>query len=949
MAAATNELDLVRAGLNGDSCGWISLPDKTYRNEETGEVRQTEPEVLYIATIVSKAEETDKLREETKALQNKAERALLSKNEAEIQVQKLKTELSSFRALNGQWIEASRALASRISAHEEECAAQTRRQEDALDRLASRDAQVVIQTASVVQVTAKVRALNALAREQRSSISDLRLRVQGLEGELASRQRIVDRLTTSFNEEVESRISPIRIALAASTAHVLRLNADKIRDLRDMAVLWPETHLMPTLLCMHRARSKEDRDRLARKARENQASLALALDVRRRVKESKHWTTDYDDYGQLYYRNTVTGDVLKEEPEVVRYKPPPDRNELGGRIEGATADSASDYRLVKAEGDVILYKHKDTEEVVEELPGALSPAPPSRSMEHVVKESAQIVLSYLKQQLIRRRELQEGRSASDGERQDLDRFMYDIECVEMLAALPEYAERSDPLTTKWRPASDFIVRSSANGSASKAEGTSYPRLFEVDIEMVSLKDIRGILADIAAEEEAVEHRLHVIRSDLKEYSFLLSNRVKEIAPEAQRQSTDDPVEQPLIPSDVSSGKFFDIASIEDSEEGTGMYLFGDLSYDYSLDDGAPSEEVVRVAEDLCCFAVFCGYRGVDSRKAYSSELRSLLPSAVSASDVDDEWLSSHFFLTASKEKVDALYSGIINASKEYFLGSFDAPKSTSYSDWRDRQLTAEVLRFQLQEEAVSSLHQRCEIPSHLQKSVSPTLVYPGFKHMLLRIRRLQTSPVQLQPWDEFVHVRCSIGTSWHCRTHSIPVKSHPWSWDYLEISVAMDEDRLKFDQVVLEVCTDRELVVATVVGRTCFPLAAAMKSIGKSVEVEAAVDYGDAGISKMTVVLTADDVDFSNASSSRAAGQVAQDKLKYEHSRAVSEKQKPSLLREQESFNNLVSSLRGDPAYYRKMLTANIDGAEVNATGFQVSPKVMKVFHFFIFARKSHN
>jgi hypothetical protein len=71
-----------------------------------------------------------------------------------------------------------------------------------------------------------------------------------------------------------------------------------------------------------------------------------------------------------------------------------------------------------------------------------------------------------------------------------------------------------------------------------------------------------------------------------------------------------------------------------------------------------------LCEDLATFSLFCGFNDISTHEVYSKRFGSLFHSLDDEPQVspsrDDEWLSAHFFLTTSKEKLDVVYESMVN-------------------------------------------------------------------------------------------------------------------------------------------------------------------------------------------------------------------------------------------------------------------------------------------------
>ena len=634
------ELELVRAGLGGDAMGWAARQDGTFFNSETGEVRDDQPEVLFIVDIVLRAEQADRMTKEVTALREKTEAAVLARNEADIAALRLRTELNSFRALHRQWVEAAGSVGERIASAGRFFEEQSGRVRDAGVRLESNEQTVSRLVSELGRVASAVRALQSVVAEQRRDLDLAGSRVRSLEDELASRQRTIDRLTKAFDEELAAVLRPMRDRLAETSSSLLKLSARRVNELRDLAALWPAGHLMPTLLALHRPRSEEERRRAMGMAQEAQASLALAEEIRRRVREREAWRKTYDDYGRPVFSNSETGEVVREEPDALSYRPPPGRDEAGALIAPHERDWTRHFRVVSVEGDRVLYENNETKEVVDALPTDLVRAPRCRTAEEAVREAAQIVLAYIKGVLGKR----QGNDALD---RGLDQILYDMETIEMLAGLSPGDASTEP------------GRARLHDDAMPGE---YPRPFEVDPSELSVAGLREILKTLAEMEERHEASLSEIRSDLKDFSLMLVDRASASASEAkQSRAEGDPADSAAV------READDMYDLEPFSSGLGVYLFGDLSNTGLMVHDSKALDFSSTSTDLVNLALFCGFKNIGMSDA---NLRKTWPELSLAEDdeseSDERWLTASYFIATSRERIDHVFEAIRDINHELF-------------------------------------------------------------------------------------------------------------------------------------------------------------------------------------------------------------------------------------------------------------------------------------------
>ena len=68
-------------------------------------------------------------------------------------------------------------------------------------------------------------------------------------------------------------------------------------------------------------------------AKEKNASIALSIEIRNNVLESKQWDVQFDEYGREFYYHLKTGESRFDQPSIMNYVPPAGRDDQGNVTE----------------------------------------------------------------------------------------------------------------------------------------------------------------------------------------------------------------------------------------------------------------------------------------------------------------------------------------------------------------------------------------------------------------------------------------------------------------------------------------------------------------------------------------------------------------------------------------------------------------------------------------
>ena len=827
--ALTAEVDVMRSAFSGDTNGWEEKKTKSgsvyYENSNTGEVREEEPEVLYIANAMKRVEEAAAIKAEFAQLKTTYAACEKKRREYEITLNKNKTEMNSLKSIDKLWKESAKTVFNSLLDSKAQFDAQIDQIVDGLSIVSKTSKRCHVYIPSIRTIKQKVSDLQKKLVVQDAEMLQLNGKIRNLSADLADKNKKVERLSKGLEDEIERLTKPMRDKMSECMLMVMKEKAARAQERRELADLWPHDAMLPTILMKYRCLNETEKKRRLEMAKEAQASLALTLEIQENVAESKMWEMKYDDYGRPFYQHKATNETRPEEPEIVNYKPPPGRDEMGNPVVVPATDMLNWTILTDYKGEVY-YQHKETGQITYIPPGSYSKIPNAKSKEQIVSESAQLVLAHIKDKIKQHVDESASKKAkleskepedpatstvtSSADSEDLSVYHYDIECVEMLATQFD-------VSTKGISAETIAARNEARKVLNEnIEIRKFdPSLYEgvtaakINADEVTVPELRDYVERLAIKEEDLENKLKKVRDDLRDFSFILLEKAKvyesEIAEqertkrkeklEAERkklateirnlrkqekekkklllQTSDidedgtimsaeasteektnvDAVAVASVPADDVAGGA-EQTGIDETKSETSeitevdlhglvgvdskdmVYLLGDPDID-DMPQSMELTEISRTSEVLSNMALYCGFSETHIDQIYEDNTNEFTLNNLDVVDKDstvqdDVWLTKSFFISIDKNRVDAIkeatnvaYDPImgllgckhlqtarlnldtVNVSSDlksrYFCSSVSQVSANLHSTqmmWRARQLMAEILRYQFQQEAV---------------------------------------------------------------------------------------------------------------------------------------------------------------------------------------------------------------------------------------------------------
>ncbi|KAJ1433290.1 hypothetical protein B484DRAFT_478420 [Ochromonadaceae sp. CCMP2298] len=513
-------------------------------------------------------EEIKDLQDEVAKWKAKCKTIEMQKRGSDIALNKTKTEMNSLRNVDKLWKDSAKQVFLNLNDAKASFDAQIDQIVGGLTGISKAGARVSGSIPYNGMVRKVIAGLQKRVASQEDFIMALNGQITSLTAELVDNKEKVDRLSAGIDEEVARLMKPLREKLAESMVLIMKEKAARAHERREIAALWPTTVLMPTLLLRYRAQTDEERVRRVQQVHQQGANRALALEIRANVAESKMWELKYDDYGRAFYEHTQTGQTDFEKPAILTYKPPPGRDDMGNVVnnEGGEGGGLADWSLQTDHKGEVFYRHKKSGDVSYVSPTAYPEIPRGKNRELQVGEAAQTVLAFIKEKVLkhvqqtrdlkwklehpntpedlRRIAKNEKNKTSEekvveaaatavkeaedaAEPMDLSIYQYDIETVEMMSDFAKQTKRKeerdpDEIRTERRKfLKDNHVRSF---DKDYFVGRT---LEEVDFETITLPQLRGVVEELAVMEEKLEKRTERVRDSLKDFSFILMDKLAE--------------------------------------------------------------------------------------------------------------------------------------------------------------------------------------------------------------------------------------------------------------------------------------------------------------------------------------------------------------------------------------------------------------------------------------
>lgn len=505
----------------------------------------------------------------------------LKKREADLAVNKVKTEIVSLRSQDKLWKQSSRNIAIAMQNTKATFDTQVDQVMAGLKGITKAGHRMKLKIPYLEALKDNIANLQSIIKTQESQINTLNNKIRVITAELEDKTLKVEKLSKGLEAEVDRLCKPMRNRISEVMNTLMREKAARAQERRNLAELWPENTIMPTLLMKYRNLTDEEKVTRKRKCLEEQASLALTLEIRANFSEKAQWKKEYDDYGREFYQHAKTGQTLWEPPEILEYTAPPGRDEQGNISVSANAEAAKWVMKNDYKGG-IYFQNEVTKEITFTSPFAYTDIPKGRSEEEIIGEASRTVLLFLKgkirKHIKRMRKMKkavenpltyqekmkiekeknenlfgssavkkegDGGDDSDEEEEeeidggggggahaeDLSKYQYDIETIEYLADMYGPRDESLPKKDPEHPENFSVAARAflADSDARVIDAEYYAGITtaDLDVEEATLEQFRDIVQSYAITEERLDRRLTRIRDNMSDFSQLLLQRVEE--------------------------------------------------------------------------------------------------------------------------------------------------------------------------------------------------------------------------------------------------------------------------------------------------------------------------------------------------------------------------------------------------------------------------------------
>ena len=279
-----------------------------------------------------------------------------------------------------------------------------------------------------------------------------------------------------------------------------------------------------------------------------------------------------------------------------------------------------------------------------------------------------------------------------------------------------------------------------------------------------------------------------------------------------------------------------------------------------------------------------------------------------------------------------------------------------YKIWKSQQLVAEVLRFQIQQEAIRDAYKGREASRYLNSNSSHFSMVPEYSPEIavveFKVVQIHGSNIPRDEYslDQLQYVRITFG-NWSVRVNSERPKRQGLVWDNLNYRVTMPTKAIFYDKLLVQVFDESSLRQDVLICSGSCSLSNTIGfNMGRNIELTINLtSEKDMPSGEIKLTVHADQMkpqplrDYDpkqllgeNLTSSQSVTKV------YNVSTHVDPQDElsgifPSLVEEQSNFTKLVSDLRGDGDNFVKMLTADIDQKSILRLGHRANKNYVKV------------
>ena len=286
----TAQLDKLRRAMTGDSCGWAekrdSSGDLVYSNTETGETSYEKPEILVFAQTIQKVEAAAENKAKVAKLEQKLKDADAKKRESDVKFNESRAETQNLRGLNKGWKESAEVVFYCLVDFDEKVAKITSALGERSEYIGEKRESMVGMRRQVEVVTEKMAEIQRVLVQREQEVRRQTAVAERLARQLQRSRDECAELRESVAVQIERVAAPLRDELATAYTMVMEEKAAREGDRQNIADLWPEGWILPSILQKYRTLTAEERFSKRDAAALVDAENRLKMDIREAVAEA---------------------------------------------------------------------------------------------------------------------------------------------------------------------------------------------------------------------------------------------------------------------------------------------------------------------------------------------------------------------------------------------------------------------------------------------------------------------------------------------------------------------------------------------------------------------------------------------------------------------------------------------------------------------------------------
>jgi chromosome segregation ATPase len=213
----------------------------------------------------------------------------LKKRESDINLNKIKTEINSLRSVDKNWKESAKTVYLSLKDVTHQFGIQADQIMGGLTTFSKTGERISEKVPYFKVLRNSIKEYQERIRTQEMTIMDLNGKIHRLTATLDDKTKKIERLSAGIEEEVSRLTKPMRDKVAQCMVAIMAEKAGRQQERRELADLWPDGHLLPSVVMRHRALTAEEQERRANITLFKNASFALSVEIRANVTESKSW------------------------------------------------------------------------------------------------------------------------------------------------------------------------------------------------------------------------------------------------------------------------------------------------------------------------------------------------------------------------------------------------------------------------------------------------------------------------------------------------------------------------------------------------------------------------------------------------------------------------------------------------------------------------------------